>query len=42
MPLDVPAGVDRDVTLVAVGDRWWLAADDGTRAGLWWAAGPGA
>ncbi|MFI6236094.1 hypothetical protein ACIBD9_21270 [Micromonospora sp. NPDC050784] len=41
-PLDVPAGVDRDVTLVAVGDRWWLAADDGTRAGLWWAAGPGA
>ncbi|MEW1586083.1 hypothetical protein AB0283_11605 [Micromonospora vinacea] len=42
MPLDVPAGVDRDVTLVAVGDRWWLAADDGNRAGLWWAAGPGA
>ncbi|MFG1767385.1 hypothetical protein ACGFIH_28955 [Micromonospora parva] len=42
MPLDVPAGVDRDVTLMAVGDRWWLAADDGTRAGLWWATGLGA
>ncbi|PYC70386.1 hypothetical protein C7C45_13455 [Micromonospora arborensis] len=41
MPLDVPAGVDRDMSLVAVGDRWWLAADDGARAGLWWAAGVG-
>ncbi|RLP95400.1 hypothetical protein EAD89_01840 [Micromonospora sp. BL4] len=42
MPLDVPAGVDRDVALVAVGDRWWLAADDGSRAALWWAGGVGA
>ncbi|GAB3940702.1 hypothetical protein GCM10027614_24800 [Micromonospora vulcania] len=42
MPLDVPAGADRDVALVAVGDRWWLASDDGARAGLWSAAGVGA
>ncbi|RLP92247.1 hypothetical protein EAD98_22220 [Micromonospora sp. CV4] len=42
MPLAVPAGVDRDVALVAVGDRWWLAADDGSRAALWWAGGVGA
>ncbi|SIN08618.1 hypothetical protein [Micromonospora cremea] len=41
MPLDVPAGADRDVALVAVGDRWWLVADDGSRAGLWWAGAPG-
>lgn len=33
----LPAGADRDVSLLAVGERWWLVADDGTRSGFWWA-----
>ncbi|MFC3500351.1 hypothetical protein ACFOOK_05130 [Micromonospora krabiensis] len=39
-PVSPAAGTDRDVAVVAVGDRWWLAADDGSRAGLWWAPVP--
>ncbi|WP_146228057.1 hypothetical protein [Micromonospora sp. S4605] len=37
----LPAGADRDVSVLAVGERWWLAVDDGTRSGFWSApAGP--
>ncbi|RKN50709.1 hypothetical protein [Micromonospora endolithica] len=35
LPAAVPAGPDRDVTMVAVGDRWWMATDDGGGGALW-------
>ncbi|MEH0842345.1 hypothetical protein V6U81_08125 [Micromonospora sp. CPCC 205711] len=35
LPLPVAAGADRDVAVVAVGERVWLFADDGTRSAGW-------
>ncbi|MGK5741810.1 hypothetical protein [Micromonospora sp. URMC 103] len=40
LPVAAPAGADRDVALVTVGDRWWLAVDDGGRSGFWSAPSP--
>ncbi len=36
LPVEVPTGIDQDVTVVAVGDRWWVATDDGGGGRLWW------
>ncbi|MDG4796638.1 hypothetical protein [Micromonospora sp. WMMD1082] len=35
LPVAAPVGADRGVSLAAVGRRWWLAVDDGTRTSLW-------
>ncbi|MER7460733.1 hypothetical protein [Micromonospora sp. NPDC126480] len=35
LPVAVPTGIDQDVTVVAVGDRWWVATDDGEGGRLW-------
>ncbi|MFV2101150.1 hypothetical protein [Micromonospora sp. LOL_024] len=35
LPLVAPVGAQRSVSLVGVGERWWLAVDDGTVTSLW-------
>ncbi|MEH0829043.1 MULTISPECIES: hypothetical protein [unclassified Micromonospora] len=40
LPFPVPAGADRDVAVVAVGERLWLFGDDGVRSAAWSAPMP--
>ncbi|MBX7264616.1 hypothetical protein KIF24_00100 [Micromonospora sp. Llam7] len=35
LPAAAPVGAGRAVSLAAVGQRWWLAVDDGTGTSLW-------
>lgn len=39
LPVAVATGVDQDLTVTAVGDRWWVVVDDGTGGRVWWAPG---
>ncbi|GIJ77426.1 hypothetical protein SAMN05443287_112125 [Micromonospora phaseoli] len=35
LPVAAPVGAQQGVSLVGVGERWWLAVDDGTGTSLW-------